>query len=224
MEDELYEQVVRKKEYRDFPEDFVRRIIKRNINKRDVVKETRKSLREIRLMYKGIRKKEDAEKVWDFLKKELPSGKVSVLDLGCGDFPIYLPQDEEGFEVTRYVAVDISMEAGKSLPEKVNFFVDDLLEPKEKWVRDKYSLCLLLNVIPVVEKIRNGSGKELLDLAEKISEYTLVSFPLYSLGGRKYIGHYWKKWCKEQIDQRKVVSEFQDRELFILLGHAPAGI
>ena len=40
--DEIYQEVVKNKKYRVFPEDFVKKIIEKNINKKDVVKKTRK--------------------------------------------------------------------------------------------------------------------------------------------------------------------------------------
>ena len=66
---ELYEQVVRNKQYRVFPRSFVEKLIRRNMNKTDIVKETRKQLREVFLMYRGIRTEKQAKHIWGFLKE-----------------------------------------------------------------------------------------------------------------------------------------------------------
>jgi hypothetical protein len=209
--DEIYDKVVKSKKYKAFPKGFVLRVIDGNRNKRDPVKETRKSLREITLMYKGVRKEKDAEQIWTFLAENIDQRSISVLDLGCGEFPKYLGAAKKRFGIKRYLAVDVAKWV--ELPSEVEFETDNILDPKGTWKKGKYDLALMLNLIPVTEKIEKDSGMELLEKIRKISRYVLVSFPLYSIGGRKYIGHYWKKWSADL----KPVAILEYRELFLLL-------
>jgi hypothetical protein len=209
--DEIYEEVVKSKKYKVFPKEFVEKIIQSNINKKDPVKETRKNLREITLMYRGVRKEKEAEQIWSFLKENIEQKTISVLDLGCGEFPKFLDVAKKRFEIKRYLAVDVVKWA--DLPSEVQFETDNILDPKGNWTKGKYDLTLMLNLIPVIEKMEKGSGAGLLERVKKISRYLLISFPLRSIGGRKYIGHYWKKWSADL----KPIASLEDRELFLLL-------
>jgi hypothetical protein len=208
--EELYEQVVSNKQYRVFPRSFVEKLIRRNINKTDIVKETRKQLREVYLMYKGVRKPHDAEIVWDFLKANIKLNSISILDLGCGEMPKFIDVAERHFKIKSYTAVDI---AKIELPSSVEFIIDDVTELKGEWLSKQYDLVLMLNLAPIIERIRRGSTLELISKVK--TSFILLSLPLYSIGGRKYIGHYWKKWAYDNL--RNIIASQDNKEMLILL-------
>jgi hypothetical protein len=211
--DKIYEQVVENKRYNIFPRKFVERLIQGNLNKPDVVKETRKQLREVYLMYKGLRKKHDAERIWGFLRANIPLESISVLDIGCGELPGYISVSQQHFKIKSYTAVDIAGEL--KFPDTVEFIIDDITEPKGKWLSRTYDVALFLNVIPIIERLERNSGNRLLKKIK--ARYILLSLPLYSLGGRKYIGHYWKKWYGENLDKKRIIAQHENKEMLILL-------
>jgi len=187
-----------------FPEDFVGKILEKNINKLDPVKETRKQLREIFLMYKNLNRKEELKEIWEFVKEEVEVKGKKILDLGCG-------KDYEFFknEQVDYTGVDVVIDE--------NIITDDILNPKEDWKDKEYDVILMFNVIPVIEKLEKGSGERLLERLKERTKFIVLSFPFFSLSGRKYIGHFWKKYINELKKKWKVVGESEDREAIIIL-------
>ena len=93
------------------------------------------------------------------------------------------------------------------------FIIDDITEPKGDWLEREYDLALLLNVVPIIERIKRGSTLELLNKLKAKS--ILLSLPLYSIGGRKYIGHYWKRWAYDNL--RDIIASKDNKEMLILL-------
>ncbi len=197
------EEVIKNKKYKNFPKDFVEKILRKNMNKQDPVKETRKQLREVFLMYGNLDRKEDVKKIWEFVLESRIKIK-KVLDLGCGrDYEFFSGLDLE------YTGVDIIGD------DKV--IIDDILEPKKEWQNENYDVILLLNVIPVLEKLEKGSGEKLLERMRGKTKYFVLSFPFYSLSNRKYIGHFWKNYIQELKKRWKVIAEEQDREGIIII-------
>ena len=214
---EIYREVIKNKKYRIFPKNFIEKIIKRNINKKNPVKKTRKDLREVYLMYEGLRKEEEVEDLIKIIYKTILIKKVKILDLGCGEFPLYLETIEKYFKIISYTGVDISRTLKERMPKKVKFIVDDLIDPKKDWTNQKYDIIFLFNLIPVIEKLEKNSGKKLLNKIKKIGGYIVISFPLYSISKRRYIGHYWKKWVNENLDKEKILFSHENKEIVFIL-------
>jgi uncharacterized UPF0146 family protein len=161
-------------------------------------------------MYKGMRKSRDAEKIWSFLKAKIQLKSISVLDVGCGEMPRFIDAAEKLFEIKSYTAVDV---AEIEVPDTVEFIVDDVTEPKADWIDKQYDLVLMLNLAPIIERIRRGSTLELLNKIK--TRFILLSLPLYSISGRKYIGHYWKKWAYDNL--RHIIASQDNNEMLILM-------
>jgi hypothetical protein len=199
--EEFCQQVMSNKKYSLFPEEFVIEILKKNLGKRDPVKETRNFLRMNSLMYSPEERGEkNLCEIFSFITEKTGLTEVSVLDLGCGmmrEFPKC---------VKSYTGVDI-------YPFSENIIQDDVRAPKKDWACRHYDVCLMLNLIPLLEKTGGSSG--VLGLAKKISDFVVVSFPRYSISGKKWIGDYWEKWAEKNLKglHKKIIGT----ELVIIL-------
>ncbi len=125
-----------------------------------------------------------AEAFFSAVRAFCPAAR-SVLDLGCGLDPLFLPLLPESIQ--SYTALDISKDAAallnlyfaeKGLPEGAR--TADLL------VRDpetKADLALLFKLLPLLERQKKGRSRELLRSLRVT--YAAVSFPSRSLSGRR---------------------------------------
>ncbi|OIO23448.1 hypothetical protein AUJ65_03560 [Candidatus Micrarchaeota archaeon CG1_02_51_15] len=215
--EELVAQVAQNKKYSFFSKEFIREITQSVARKRQPIKEARRKLHEISSMYSGVRTEKEAREVWQFLSQNLSLKELSVLDAGAGEFPRFYPIASEVFRIKSYDALDVSSQWHASFPSQVNFEQDDVLSPQGKWTFKHYNLCLALNVVPVLEKIRPGAGSSFLRLLEQRASFTLLSLPMRSLGGRKFIGGHWLNWVEQNIDASHVAAKQEGNELLVLL-------
>ena len=109
----------------------------------------------------------------------------TVLDLACGLNPLALPWMPLADDVT-YYAYDIYQDMVDFLNEflqiaGVNGHAEarDVINP---WPTPSVDLAFILKAIPCLEQIDRTAGLHLLDTIN--AEHLLVSFPVYSLGGR----------------------------------------
>lgn len=111
-------------------------------------------------------------------------GAQSVLDLGCGLNPLFLPL--MGEKIARYCALDVDTDAArllnlyfaqKGLPQDAG--VEDLIQKTPETEAD---LAFLMKLLPVLEQQKKGRSREL--LLQLRTDAAAVSFPLRSLGGR----------------------------------------
>jgi hypothetical protein len=198
---ELVKEVMKNKKYQIFPEKFVEKILTGNLNKKDPVKETRKQLHEVFLMYSGLNREGELRDIWEEISK---LDVKNILDLGCGN-------DYEFFSKLNldYTGVDIIC--------KENIITEDILDSMGEWKDKKYDAILLLNVIPVIEKLENGSGEKLLVRFKKQTKYFVLSFPFYSIGKRKFIGNFWKEYIEKLREKWKIIAEKQGREGIVVI-------
>lgn len=112
-------------------------------------------------------------------------GVRSVLDLGCGLNPFFLPLMPASIE--RYTALDMDGEAAallnryfaeRGLPQEAS--LADLVQRTPQIQAD---LAFLLKLFPVLEQQKKGRSLEL--LSELRSRVACVSFPLRSLSGKR---------------------------------------
>ncbi len=218
---EILSEVTKNKKYSSISQEFIKKVIQKNINKPDTVKQTRKDLHEVFIMYKNIRKEHEAQDILQFIAKNLPeeqNKEISILDLGCNEFPKFSTLAEKYLKIKSYTAIDISISPPSTFSRDVEYITEDLTNPKKDWQNKTYDLALLLNLIPVLEKIEKNSSINLLKKIKAISTYQLISFPLFSLSGKKYIAHYWKNWVKRNIDEKSIIaSAEQNKEMLFLL-------
>lgn len=198
---QIVERILHSKKYKNYPKSFVKRIVVNNLNKQDPVKASKLKLHEVSAMFRGLAREKDVERVWSYIDNEVGTFK-SVLDLGCGnDYEFF-----KGVEVD-YTGVDIDVREG--------VIQDDILSPKKDWKDKDYDLVLMLNVIPVVERLSRGAGEELIESWKKKCKFLVVSFPLYSLGGRKYIGAFWKEYVKTTFPEEVIEVIGEDLVLVV---------
>lgn len=112
-------------------------------------------------------------------------GVRSVLDLGCGLNPFFLPLMPASIE--RYTALDMDGEAAallnryfaeRGLPQEASL-ADWCKEPR----RSRRIWLFCSNLFPVLEQQKKGRSLEL--LSELRSRVACVSFPLRSLSGKR---------------------------------------
>jgi 16S rRNA (guanine(1405)-N(7))-methyltransferase len=109
----------------------------------------------------------------------------SVLDIACGLNPLALPWMGLSQGVT-YIAVDIYQDMLDFLSKFIQLMgitahtaVTDVLEFS---FEQEVDLALVLKAIPCLEQLDRSAGKRLLQTIP--ARHLLISFPLYSLGGR----------------------------------------
>tara|TARA_Y100000310_G_C20676853_1_gene813581 strand:+ start:620 stop:1240 length:621 start_codon:yes stop_codon:yes gene_type:complete len=199
---QIVERILHSKKYRNYPKSFVKRIVLANLSKGDPLKASKLQLHEMSAMFRSLKRGKDVERIWHYVESEVGSFE-SVLDLGCGrDYEFFKNVDVD------YIGVDIDIFD--------NVIQDDILEPKKDWKNKNYGLVLMLNVIPVLERLEKGSGKRLINYWKGKSRFVVVSFPLYSLGGRNYIGNFWKSYVKENFPED--IIEVIQGDLILVVG------
>ena len=187
---QLVERILHSKKYKNYPKSFVKQIVLKNLNKQDPLKASKLQLHEVSAMFRNLKRDKDLELIWKYTTKEI--GKPNnVLDLGCGN-------DRDFFKNLNlsYKGVDIDFHEGT--------IQDDVLNPKGDWNNKNYDLVLMLNLVPVLERLEDGSGKKLISHWSGKSKWVIVSFPLYSLGNKKYIGAFWKNYVKENFPEELI--------------------
>lgn len=109
----------------------------------------------------------------------------SVLDLGCGLNPLFLPLMKDG--IRQYHALDVDRQtaaflnryfAEKGLPPGA-----DVLDLAQKTPDLHADLAFVMKLLPVLEQQKKGRGAELLSALQ--APMAVVSFPLRSLGGKR---------------------------------------
>ncbi|MEM3074918.1 MAG: hypothetical protein QW727_03185 [Candidatus Pacearchaeota archaeon] len=186
---QFVEKILNSKKYRNYQKNFVKKIVLKNLNRQDCLKSSKQMIHEVSLMFKGLNRVKDIEMIWKFFIKKTnqKKDKLNVLDLGAG-------KDWEFFKFivnVDYTGVDISLEK--------NIIQDDILSSKKPWTKKDYDVVLMLNLIPVLEKIEKNSGIKLVEHWLEKSKYVVLSFPLYSIGRKKYIGNFWKSYIEQKI-------------------------
>jgi len=198
---QIVEKVLHSKNYKNYPKSFVKKIVLKNLNKQDPLKSSKLQLHEISAMFRNLNREKDVALIWNFVNSDVGSFE-SVLDLGCG-------KDYESFKNLdiKYTGIDIDKFEGT--------IQDDVLNPSKDWKDKNYDLVLILNVVPVIERIEKNAGKKLIESWKGKSKFLVVSFPLYSLGNKKYIGAFWKNYVKSNFPDDLI--EVVGRELVLIL-------
>lgn len=207
--EKIFEKILASKKYKNFNEDFVKRVIEINVSKEDSLKSTKRMLHELSYMYNNLDRINELSLIWEFVCKNINDGKniKRVLDLGCGKDYMFFKQDKS----IEYSGVDIF--------KNEEVICDDILDPKKNWIDKKYDVVLMLNLIPVLEKIEKNSGTRILNEMLGISKYVVISFPMMSLSGKNYIGHYWKKYIHDNFPNG-LIKDLGKEIVIIVKGNA----
>jgi hypothetical protein len=221
MIESLYSDVTANKKYKLFPKDFVLETISNN--PKLSVKEIRQKLRESSIAYIGLKHDYRMKELWSFVKSKTTK-PVSVLDLGAGEVPKYYSSFSKICDISSYSAVDI-YDFSSNMPSGVEFFHDNVLSPSMEWKDKNYDLIMMLNLIPVIERQKPGSGMQLISRSLSHCSFLIVGLPMRSLGSRRFIGNFWNSWIDKNISKERIVEVLQTpSEKFLLLrGNAPPG-
>jgi len=180
---QIVEKILHSKNYKNYQKSFIKKIVLKNINKQDVLKSSKLTLHEISGMFGSLQRKQDVDKIWKFAIKDIGKHK-KILDLACGhDYEVF-----RNIKNINYTGVDVIKDE--------NIIQDDILNPVKSWDNEDYDVVLMLNVIPVIERLEKDSGVRLINKWKEKSKYVVLSFPLYSLSSKKNIGSFWKEYIK----------------------------
>lgn len=204
MKSQEIESVYNSKKYKKLDKDFIKTIFEINKNKSDSIKATKQMLHEISGMYFNLDRNEELGNIWRFVCENISDIKIKkVLDLGCGYSYLFFKQDK----ALDYIGVDVINDN--------NILTDNILSPRKDWKNKNYDVTLMLNVIPVIERIEKGSGKRLIEEMKKHTKYLVIGFPNRSISGRKSIGAYWRNYVNSEIG--KVLYEYTGMDHAIII-------
>lgn len=144
---------------------------------------------------------------------------TTVLDLACGLNPIYLGArgiSVEGADISGQATETVNL-FGKFAKLPVHAVCADLLcdgaIPSER-----FDLCLLFKILPLLERQRSGAATEVLERIN--AEYIVISFPTRTLGGRNVgMEENYTAWMESHLPGKYAVAErfTSENELFYIL-------
>ena len=120
----------------------------------------------------------------------LTGSPESILDLACGLNPVYL---RARWPLCRVLGIDVS----RRCAELSGGVWGDLLQP-ETLPGERFHIALMLKLLPLLEREREGAGAELLHRVN--AEYAVVSFPTRTLSGRNVgMARHYGAWLREHM-------------------------
>jgi len=188
-----------KKGLRDLDEGFLRRMME----KYNDFKEIRKNLRKVYGMFKNVKYKR-SDKIYDLIF-EITKKPKSVLDLGCGYSPSYFP-----FKDIKYYCVDI----GEDYIKDKGFIFDLLHDDYNKL--PKVDVVFLFRVLESLEFLKRNISK---DIISKLKcKYVIVSFDKKSLSGKgiKKKGRSWFRRILNELNLEYEVFDYENEIFFVI--------
>lgn len=137
------------------------------------------------LLHKSTKERADFyPEIYSKLKTLIPNVK-SILDLGCGMNPIaynYLKWKNVKYYATELTEDDVNFINNFFTKEKIDgeAFVMDLLKIGDL---PKVDVCFMFKLLDTLESLERDISKKVLDKVN--CKWLVVSFPTFSLGGRK---------------------------------------
>ena len=188
-----------KKGLRDLDEGFLKNIIDRYTD----FKEIRKDLRKVYGMFKTVKYARD-DKVYDLIFEKTGKPK-SVLDLGCGYSPLHFP-----FKDIKYYCADIG---GDYVKDK-GFIFDLIHEDYDKL--PKVDVVFLFRVLESLEFFKRNISKEVISKLK--CKYIVVSFDKRSLSGKgiKKKGRVWFRRILGELNLEYEVFDYGNEIFFVI--------
>tara|TARA_Y100000034_G_C6885465_1_gene406510 strand:- start:1178 stop:1774 length:597 start_codon:yes stop_codon:yes gene_type:complete len=193
------ENIKDKKELRDLDEGFLKNII----SKYNDFKEIRKDLRKVYGMFKGVKYNRD-DKVYDLIFEKTGKPK-KVLDLGCGYSPLHFP-----FKDIKYYCADIGNDYVKD-----KGFIFDLIHDDYNRL-PKVDVVFLFRVLESLEFFKRNVSKEVISRLK--CKYVIVSFDKKSLSGKgiKKKGRVWFRRILEGLGLEYEIFDYGNEIFFII--------
>ena len=172
-----------------------------------------------------------AREFYAFIFDALPCEKIrSILDMGCGFNPFFLPYMADmspKADIEAYFAIDI----GVNLISLVNRYFVLAGLPEHGFCMDIISeipdqtadLAFLFKIIPTLEHDKKGRGFEIMEQLK--CKYTAVSFPTKTLGGKDInMADNYANFFEKNINRQKFAildTHLFPGELVYVLGKLP---
>lgn len=160
--------------------------------------------------------------------KELVPHVNKVFDIGCGINPLSYIYFKKKPEVYATDIATIDMQNMQKILNKMQIkntcFAADITKLTKEEIQHKtnntqFDLCLMFKLLDTLESNEKYASIKLL---QKIhTKYFLLSFPKFSLGGKRDIGktkHAWVEKLINKLPQLSIINEFETpNEIFYLL-------